>query len=67
MIKFAIAFALAIGIGFVVLLMQSSPQIAESKFTGPAPITFDLISGFVILFLILIIVLPVIVRKVTKK
>ena len=47
--------------------MQSSPEIEESKFTGPTPITFDLITWFVIVFLVLIITLPIIVRKATKK
>jgi hypothetical protein len=67
LIKIAIGFALALAIGFVYLLMQDAPKIAETKFIGPAPITFDLIAWFVAIFLIIIIVLPILVRNVTKK
>jgi preprotein translocase subunit SecG len=67
LIKFAILFATSLAIGFVTLLMQDAPAIEETKFTGPAPITFDLITWFVIIFLILIIVLPIIVRNYTNK
>jgi hypothetical protein len=66
LVKGAVVFAVLLAVGFVTLLMQDAPEIEETKFTGPAPITFDLIIGFVGVFLLLIIVLPIIVRKYTR-